>query len=147
LDELQIWSGDVNVAAATAGGRATCSSTLPGYPIHQLAHINDGKFGNSHSWISNEPGGGWIQIELAQPTKIDRIEWGRDREEKYRDRLPTDYTIEAGIEPDQWTEIASSADRLPAESGNAEAIAYHFDDISADLASQGRSWLAELKRA
>jgi mono/diheme cytochrome c family protein len=147
LDELQVWSGDVNVAAASAGGRATCSSTLPGYPIHQLEHINDGRFGNAHSWISNERGKGWIQIEFAEPASIDRIEWGRDREEKYRDRLAIDYTIEAAVEPGRWTEIASSADRLPATQGKSAAIKYRFADVDVKVAELGRAWLDALNRA
>lgn len=147
FDELQVWSGEVNVAAASEGALATTSGTLPGYPIHQLKHINDGQFGNSHSWISNQRGKGWLQIEFAQPATIDRIEWGRDREEKYRDRLAIDYTIEAAIAPNQWTEIASSADRLPAGQGDAAAITYRFDGVDAQVAAQGRAWLAELNRA
>ncbi len=147
LDELEVWSGDVNVAAATAGGQATCSSSLPGYPIHQLKHVNDGKVGNAHSWIANEAGGGWVQIEFAQSATIDRIEWGRDREEKYRDRLAIDYTIEAATQPGQWFEIASSADRLPVGSSQQVALTYRFEGVSADRAAAGRQWLAELKRA
>ena len=33
-------------------------------PIHKLEHLNDGQYGNSHSWISNQAGRGWVQIEL-----------------------------------------------------------------------------------
>ena len=54
-----------NVALASAGGRATASSTLPGHAIHKLEHINDGRYGNEWSWISNEPRRGWVQIALA----------------------------------------------------------------------------------
>ena len=32
--------------------RAEASSLLPGYPIHQVEHLNDGWYGNSASWIS-----------------------------------------------------------------------------------------------
>ena len=79
LDELEVWSGDRNVALAAQGTKATSSSNLPGYEIHKLAHINDGKTGNSNSWISNEAGAGWVQLEFSATVSIDRIQWGRDR--------------------------------------------------------------------
>src|SRR5207244_1349932 len=45
--------------------------------------------------------------------KIDRIVWGRDREERFNDRLATVYRIEASVAPGKWTVIASSEDRTP----------------------------------
>lgn len=119
LDELEIWSADaggqpsLNVALATAGARATSSGNYAGNPKHTLEHIHDGQYGNSQSWISNETGRGWVQIELAQPTRIDRIVWGRDRDGQYADRLATEYRIEVAEQPDQWQVVASSADRRP----------------------------------
>ena len=68
LDELLVFaSNGENVALAKAGAVATSSGDLQGYPIHQLAHINDGKLGNTWSWISNQSGKGWVQIEFAKP--------------------------------------------------------------------------------
>ncbi|HXE54678.1 MAG TPA: DUF1549 domain-containing protein, partial [Tepidisphaeraceae bacterium] len=116
IDELEIFAcGDdsQDLALADAGGKATASGLLPGYAIHRVQHLNDGQFGNSHSWISNQVGSGWVQIELAQPARIDRVVWSRDREGKFADRLPTEYVLEAAMEPGQWTVVASSADRLP----------------------------------
>ena len=37
---------------------------------------------------------GWVRLELTEPAVIDRIEWGRDRTGRYKDRLPTKYRIE-----------------------------------------------------
>lgn len=107
LDELEVWSGSENVALATSGTRASSSSDLPGYEIHQLKHIHDGRYGNSHSWISNEPGGGWVELRFPQPVRIDRIEWARDREGKYSDRLPTRYVIEVEREDGSWQTVAT----------------------------------------
>jgi hypothetical protein len=114
LDELEVFSAEAaprNVALASLSVKSTASTSLPGYPIHQIAHLNNGLFGNSQSWISNEAGKGWVQLELPQPQLIDRISWGRDREEKFKDRLATDYLIEVATEPGQWQTVASSADR------------------------------------
>ncbi len=116
IDELEIYTAEGsprNVALASAGGLPSASSALPGYPIHQIPHINEGQWGNSHSWISNEAGQGWIQIELPQSQSIDRVVWGRDREEKFADRLATDYVLEVATTPGQWQTVATSRDRLP----------------------------------
>ena len=114
LDELEVFSvgpDGRNVALASAGSKATASGTLPGHAIHKLEHINDGGYGNSRSWISNEVGRGWVQIELKEPVRVDRIVWGRDREGKFLDRVPTKYRIEIATNPDTWTVVATADDR------------------------------------
>jgi Protein of unknown function (DUF1549)/Protein of unknown function (DUF1553)/Planctomycete cytochrome C/F5/8 type C domain len=114
IDEFEVYLSDGaagNVALASAGAKATASSELPNYPIHKIAHLNDGQLGNGRSWISNEPGRGWAQIELAKAGKIARIEWGRDREEKFSDRLPTKYRVEVSKDGKEWIPVAGSWDR------------------------------------
>ena len=115
LDELQVFDADTgeNVALASKGSRATSSGNYGNSGKHQLPHIHDGRFGNSYSWISNQRGKGWVQLELAQPTMINRIVWGRDREGKFPDRLATRYRIDVATEPGEWTTVAQSQDRLP----------------------------------
>ena len=118
LDELEAYGpkGDANLALAATGARATASSLLPGYAIHQIAHLNDGKFGNSWSWISNERGGGWAQIEFPQPVILDRVVWGRDSSPKPRfaDRLASQYRVEVSTDGQRWTQVSSSENRAPA---------------------------------
>ncbi|HIA18033.1 MAG TPA: DUF1553 domain-containing protein, partial [Planctomycetaceae bacterium] len=147
IDELEIWSGEKNVALASQGATVTCSSTLPGHEIHQLKHINDGQYGNSHSWISNEDGKGWVQIELPQTVLIDRVEWGRDRQLKYRDRLATRYRIEVSVEPDKWTTVATGRDRLPLHINSRLAVEYQFDHLPAQESRRGEQILASLQTA
>src|SRR5438445_13603165 len=109
IDELEVYTAEPNprnVALASAGTKASASSVFPNSDLHKLEHINDGKVGNSHSWISNQPGGGWVQIEFPEKVLINKIIWSRDREEKFTDRLPTDYTIEAGLRPDLSQPVA-----------------------------------------
>jgi hypothetical protein len=116
IDELEIWTaGDEprNVALASEGAIPSASSTYPNSDIHRLEHLNDGRVGNGRSWISAVAGKGWCQVELPRAEVIDRIIWGRDREEKYKDRTPTEYYIEAAVVPGQWRVVASSADREP----------------------------------
>ncbi|MEJ7591753.1 MAG: DUF1553 domain-containing protein [Planctomycetaceae bacterium] len=146
IDELEIYSGTTNVALASDGAKATCSSALPGYEIHQLKHVNDGRFGNAHSWISNETGQGWIQIELPEVVLISRIAWARDREGRFEDRVATKYVIEVAVEPDQWKTVASSADRLPFTGSVSLEPEYDFAKFPKDQAEQGRQMLKQLQQ-
>ncbi|MCC6494505.1 MAG: PSD1 domain-containing protein [Pirellulales bacterium] len=125
LDELEVWSTPAadaeaagresarNVALATAGAHVTSSGDYAGNPKHQLRHVNDGKYGNDYSWISDTPGAGWVAIELAAPAVIERVTWGRDRLGAFGDRLATGYSIEIQTLEGQWIEVASSANRRP----------------------------------
>ena len=146
IDEIEIFEGSENLALASNGAIATCSSTLPGYEIHKLEHINDGKSGNANSWISNESGAGWIQIELSMPHIIQRIVWARDREGKFKDRLATEYHIEVATEPDQWTTVASSDDRQPF-SEKQQPPQYKFDRFTTVEAARGQFLLQQLNNA
>ncbi|HEU5115804.1 MAG TPA: DUF1549 domain-containing protein, partial [Isosphaeraceae bacterium] len=90
IDELEIYTAGPerrNVALASSGATAAASGTYPNSAIHRLEHVNDGRYGNERSWISNEVGKGWVEITFAQPETIDVVVWGRDRNERYRDRL------------------------------------------------------------
>jgi mono/diheme cytochrome c family protein len=113
IDELEIYAEDGrNVALVSAGAIARASGTFPGAAIHKLEHINDGRYGNSHSWISNERGQGWVEIELPRVERINRVVWGRDREGKFADRVPVSYVIAVAEQRGGvWRTVASSADR------------------------------------
>ena len=137
LDEVEVYTAATlaarrpdNVALASAGGKASASSEYPDAAIHKIAHLNDGRLGNGRSWISRVPGKGSITIAWPEPATIDRVVWGRDREEVYRDRLATEYYLEAALEPGRWQVVASSLDRVrydpnvsAAKSANASADA------------------------
>lgn len=112
IDELEVWTNESpsrNVAAAVAGAKVRASGTFPNSDIHRLEHLNDGRYGNSRSWISSEEGRGWVEIEFARPETVQRILWGRDREEKFKDRLAIDYVIEVS-NGGEWAVVATSAD-------------------------------------
>ncbi len=112
IDELEVWSSDRNVALASAGAAASCSSQLPGYAIHRLEHIHDGETGNQHSWISNEPGTGWVEIAWPTPSVVDRVVWGRDRNGQFADRLAIEYRLEGRTPDGRWHLLSSSHDRV-----------------------------------
>ena len=149
IDELEVWSGDHNVALASAGTKATASGSLAGYEIHKLEHLNDGRPGNTRSWISSEAGKGWVQLEFPKSERIGRVVWGRDREGNFKDRLITQYRIEVATEPGVWKIVATSDDRVPfaGESTQPSGPVYRFEGLAESEASQGRRWLAELELA
>ena len=147
IDELEVFSTDTtrgNVARADRGTGPTSSGNYSVAGKHQLKHINDGRYGNSFSWISNERGKGWVQLEFRQVESIDRIEWGRDRDGRFKDRLPLEYRIETSIDAKNWTLAASSSDREPAGTPHDETRALLRNNSGANatalpgLASQVR---------
>ena len=109
-----LYPPEKNLALASRGAQAAASGTYAGSEFHKLEHINDGRYGNSHSWISNTPGRGWVRIKLSQPALVGRIVWGRDREKKFTDRLAVSYTVSvAAHEAGPWKTVASSDTRAP----------------------------------
>lgn len=115
LDELEVFAAGEplrNVALATYGTQVSSSGNYAETGIHQLKHLNDGKFGNSWSWISNQHGGGWAQLEFPQVETIERIEWSRDREGNFNDRLAVRYRIDVSLDGTHWTTVARSDDRV-----------------------------------
>lgn len=144
IDELEIYSGDKNVALASLGSVASSSGDFV-HPLHKLEHINDSRHGNDRSWISSKSVGGWVQIELPEPQTIDSIQWGRDRTGRFGDRLATDYRIEASIDGSAWTLLCSSDDRQPFSPEKPKEPTYDFASFPEDQASRGRQLHDELQ--
>jgi hypothetical protein len=88
---------------------------------HELRFIHDGKYGNSHSWMSHEKGRGWVVLEFTEPRRIDRVSWARDREGEFSDRLATAYRIEVETDSGNWITVADASDRKPFEGRNPTA--------------------------
>ena len=112
LDELEVYSAGQNVAAAAAGAKARSAGDYRGSPDrHRLAYLTDGEYGNGRSWVSDTPGRGRVVVELAAAVPIDRVVWGRDREGKFKDRVPTRYRVDVSADGEAWQVVASSDDR------------------------------------
>ncbi len=88
IDELEVYGPDRadNLALASRGAVARASSLLPGYAIHAVEHLNDGRHGNHHSWIAATAGEEWAEIELPAPATVARVGFSRDREGRFSDR-------------------------------------------------------------
>ncbi len=110
IDELEVYgpNSDANLALT---GKAHASSVIRGFPIHQIAHLNDGELGNQHSWISSEPGGGWAEIEFPEPVEMNRIVWARDRIGDCADRLAIGYRIEVSDDRQNWRTVGDESGR------------------------------------
>jgi len=107
IDELEIFGpdGKENHALAERGAVASASSLLPGYPIHQIKHLNDGLYGNDHSWIAASNKSEWAQIELPKPTAVAAVLVTRDRTGKYRDRNPEAFEVLVSQDGEQWQPV------------------------------------------
>jgi len=115
LDELEIYATSdavKNIALVENGTKTTSSGEYGPSDRHRLEHINDGRYGNERSWIASQRQGGWVQLELPEVFEINKIIWGRDRNEKFKDRLATRYQIETSFDGKIWKIIASSQDRV-----------------------------------
>ncbi len=152
IDELEVHSvalGTMPSRNVAPDARPTSSGDYSGNPLHQLKHVNDGKVGNSHSWISNTNGAGWVQLELPEPAVIHRIVWGRDRTRQYADRTATQYAIEVSADeanPENWVTVASSQDRVPFGATLEDLPAYRFAGLSREQADELRRLTGEIVR-
>lgn len=124
LDELEVYTPGpqgTNVALAVHGVRVSASGTFSGSELHRLEHLNDGLKGNARSWISDQVGRGWVELDLGRGVLVDRVVWGRDFEGRYSDRLPVRYRIEVSEAASGagWREVAGSRDRMSPMGGRA----------------------------
>jgi hypothetical protein len=132
VDELEVYDvSGRNVALASSGARPSASGSNVSPNRHELRLVNDGEYGNSSSWMSSAMGGGWVQIDLPDTYRIDRIVWGRDRKGQYGDRLAVDYVIEVATGDGPWHVVADSTDRESFESSE-NATQFALDHLSAE---------------
>lgn len=123
IDELEVYGSEavVNLAAARAGGIASASSCLPGYTIHQVPHLNDGLYGNSHSWIAAGAGSQWAQITFPEPVSVSSVVFSRDRTGGFRDRVPRKVEVRVSLDGVTWERVATAASELDPPGSGAGA--------------------------
>jgi hypothetical protein len=138
IDELEIYGpdGGANLALASAGAKASASSLLPGYAIHKVAHLNDGLYGNSHSWIAASPRNEWAQIELPRVARVARIVFSRDRERQFADRVPARLEVQVSLDGATWTTVARATGAVPLP----EAPGAGEDVLQYAFACEDRTW-------
>ena len=89
FDELEVWGTGLtdqaeaaqpatNLAAAKLGGKASSSGAAT-HVGGDDGVLNDGKYGKGSTWVADRRPPAWVQIDLPQPARIDRVTWSRDR--------------------------------------------------------------------
>lgn len=145
VDELEVFDdAGRNVALAREGTTATSSGDTIVADRHELRQINDGNYGNSRSWMSNEKGRGWVVLEFTEEHTIGRVVWGRDREGKFTDRLATNYLIEIGDSSGEWHTVADSTDRLKINPPD-KLVKFSTKGLSRDEAKEATGLMQEKK--
>ena len=111
-----------DIALKSSGGTAFAENLLPGFAAHSIAHLNDGTYGNSNSWIGSTPST-FCGIAFSQPTTISYLGFGRDNLANddnggpYDDRYAGAYVFQYTQVPDpnastpeaDWTSFGSFA--------------------------------------
>jgi mono/diheme cytochrome c family protein len=137
IDELEVFTtGGENVALATSGTRVTASGSRVSPNRHELRFVNDGQYGNSRSWMSDEVGKGWVELEFTRDHEIERVVWGRDRQEKLTDRLATAYRIEVEKPGGGWAIVADSTDRRKFDPNDRRPPAFTTKGLSPEEAAE-----------
>jgi hypothetical protein len=143
VDELEVFNAaGANVALASAGAKFTTSGDNVSPDRHEPQFINDGRYGNERSWMSSEPGRGWVELEFAGEEEITRVVWGRDRLGKFEDRLATDYVIEVA-DAAGWHVVADSTDRRAFVAGMDGGPAFTTDGLTPEDAAEVTRLLEE----
>lgn len=144
IDELEIFNTEgINVALAEHGAKLSSSGDKVSPNRHELRLINDGTYGNSNSWMSNEVGGGWVTVEFAHPQLIEEVVWGRDRQGKFSDRLAIEYSIEICDENGNWKSVADSANRHPFDQKKNSNMPIDLDSLATSEQAELRELLSE----
>ncbi len=142
LDELEVINAaGQNIALASFGTTVTTSGDNFVADRHEPRFINDGRYGNSSSWMSNQPGKGWVELEFPDEQEISRVVWSRDREKKFTDRLATKYRIETAT-ADNWRMVADSTDRS-STAGQRDGTAFSIAGLTKEEAQQANRLLEE----
>lgn len=112
FDEIEIFSADKNVNVALASRGAVASSSGAAKQLGcRDDMLNDGNFGKESVWIADRRPPAWVQIELPENMRIDRLTWSRDRElaesapDKHAKRLTSQWRIEVAVEKGKWQPI------------------------------------------
>ena len=143
IDELEVLdSRGTNIALASMGTRVTSSGDTRVVDRHDLAFLNDGRTGNSSSWMSNEHGRGWVVLEFPEAKTFDRVSWGRDRTGEFSDRIATRYTIEVADSNGDWRRVADATDREPGTTSDVRPP-LSSKDLSPDASGIATPLLAE----
>ncbi len=130
-----------DIALASNGGTAFAKDCITGFTQHSIAHLNDGIYGNSNSWIGNGQSD-FAGVAFKQACTIDALAFGRDNGGEstvYTDRYTGTYIFQytraanpnASTPDSQWTSFgAFYLDADFPNTINQDRHVYDFDPIS-----------------
>jgi hypothetical protein len=127
-----LWEGRRNLALLP-DAKPAASSVFQGgaMPIHQIAHLNDGWYGNRASWIADRMPA-WAEVDLGDIYTIGTVRLGNDHAGQYTDRAATRLRILAATE--YSTNSQSASWRVAAEYDGAPLArekAFAFTPVAA----------------
>lgn len=143
VDELEVFDTVGENIALKAEVTVSGETAVPNR--HDWRFVNDGVYGNSSSWMSNEKGRGRVALLFDGAREIDRVVWGRDRLGEFADRLATRYVIEALDESGEWKVVADSGDRLPFDPEGPRTPVFSTQGLNPEEADRAKA-LLEKKR-
>ncbi|MBI4600901.1 MAG: hypothetical protein HY721_02975 [Planctomycetes bacterium] len=88
------WFAEDDLALAP-GAFPFALDSLAGFPIHDVAGLNDGVYGNLNSWIGNTGAPGFAGIALGGRLTVQSIAFGRDNTGQYADRSLGRYVLQS----------------------------------------------------
>ena len=129
-----------NVALVSSGATAFARNVIAGYTQHTIAHLNDGLYGNDHSWLAGSAGS-FSGVAFSAPHTIGSVAFSRDNggeTNQYTDRIAGLYKLQVTHAPnpdattpaDQWTTVAYVyyGQRVPDATGYLRHR-YDFDPV------------------
>jgi hypothetical protein len=111
--------------ALLPGAKPNASSVFQkgAMPIHQIAHLNDGWYGNSASWIAEQMPA-WAEVDLGGVFEVSSVRFGNDHAEQFQDRAVTNLRV-----------LAATEYRADSASGSWRAVAeYHGAPVQKETA-------------
>ncbi len=138
----------INVALESNGGRASASSF--GFANQTRHHDNliDGRLKDDDRfpWVAKEAGPAWIRIELAKPTRIDRVVWQRG---SGGDTVgfPAEFQIDIEGADGTWTTVTESSNRMLHPEDRRAADQIRLDGVAPKETTEIVTLLAEARKA
>jgi len=117
--------------ALLPAAKATASTTISGYAIHRVAHLNDGWYGNSNSWVAAAMPA-WVEIDLGAVFRVSQVWLSNDQGGQNTDRGATKLRILAAADRDPSSSTA--AWKIVAQERDSALLAAHgfsFDPVPA----------------
>ncbi|MDO4587519.1 MAG: hypothetical protein Q4C95_09515 [Planctomycetia bacterium] len=134
IDELEFYQdGNEQNLAFDKNVKATASSIIGNYPQHQIRFINDGRYGNSFSWIpAIDDKSPWIQLQWPEPISFNKIVFSRDRAKQYQDRVPIDLEVLISNDGENWTSatrLIGTVHSLSSVGGRTNYLTHWFQNV------------------